>query len=59
VAIWDTIAGTPRPPGWTHGGAAAGRVGTPADVAQAALALTVNPFITGTVVHVDGGQGFV
>jgi hypothetical protein len=23
------------------------------------LALTVNPFITGTVVHVDGGQVFV
>ena len=37
----------------------AGRVGTPGDVAQAVLALIGNPFMTGTVVHVDGGQRLV
>jgi NAD(P)-dependent dehydrogenase (short-subunit alcohol dehydrogenase family) len=34
-------------------------VGTPGDVAQAVLALIGNPFMTGTVVHVDGGQRFL
>ena len=37
----------------------AGRVGTAGDVAQAVLALIGNPFITGTVLHVDGGQRLV
>lgn len=59
--IWDTIAGdgktarldamAARLPG--------GRVGTPEDVARAVLALTGNSFITGTLVHVDGGQRLV
>lgn len=30
-------------------------VGTPADVAEAAATLMTNPYITGTVLHVDGG----
>jgi len=33
----------------------AGRVGQPADIASAALLAMVNPFITGTTLHVDGG----
>jgi NAD(P)-dependent dehydrogenase (short-subunit alcohol dehydrogenase family) len=37
----------------------AGRVGTPADIAQAISALITNPFITGTVLHADGGQRLV
>jgi len=59
--IWDTIAGpakqarldamAARLPG--------GRVGTPDDVAQAVLAVISNPFITGTVLHVDGGQRLI
>ncbi|MET7987632.1 MULTISPECIES: SDR family oxidoreductase [unclassified Streptomyces] len=32
------------------------RVGNPDDVAQAFLALMRNGFITGTVLHVDGGH---
>ncbi|MDO9408868.1 SDR family oxidoreductase [Patulibacter sp.] len=31
------------------------RVGTPDDVARAVLAVATNPYITGSVVHVDGG----
>ncbi len=33
----------------------AGRVGRPADVAAATLLLLANPFVTGSVLHVDGG----
>ena len=32
-----------------------GRVGTPADIAEAALLLMTNPFITGVTLDVDGG----
>jgi NAD(P)-dependent dehydrogenase (short-subunit alcohol dehydrogenase family) len=59
--IWDTIAGdgkTARLDAMASG-LPAGRVGHPADVAQAILALIRNPFITGTVLHVDGGQRLV
>jgi NAD(P)-dependent dehydrogenase (short-subunit alcohol dehydrogenase family) len=31
------------------------RVGTPADISSAALLALANPFLTGTVLHVDGG----
>jgi NAD(P)-dependent dehydrogenase (short-subunit alcohol dehydrogenase family) len=31
------------------------RVGTPADISSAALMALVNPFLTGTTLHVDGG----
>ncbi|MEV6065822.1 SDR family oxidoreductase [Nocardia sp. NPDC052001] len=37
----------------------AGRLGAPEDIAQAALSLLRNPFITGTVLHVDGGHRLV
>ncbi|WP_279581887.1 SDR family oxidoreductase [Fodinicola feengrottensis] len=37
----------------------AGRIGSPADIAEAVLALVHNGFITGTVLHVDGGHRLV
>jgi NAD(P)-dependent dehydrogenase (short-subunit alcohol dehydrogenase family) len=59
--IWDTIAGQSKSARLDAMAARlpAGRVGTPGDVARAVLALITNPFITGTVVHVDGGQRLV
>jgi NAD(P)-dependent dehydrogenase (short-subunit alcohol dehydrogenase family) len=36
-----------------------GRVGQPSDIADAIAAVIQNGFITGTVVHVDGGQRLV
>ena len=36
-----------------------GRVGRAADIAQAIESLMRNEFITGTVLHVDGGQRLV
>jgi NAD(P)-dependent dehydrogenase (short-subunit alcohol dehydrogenase family) len=36
-----------------------GRVGTPADIAHAARFLMENGFVTGTVLHVDGGHHLV
>jgi NAD(P)-dependent dehydrogenase (short-subunit alcohol dehydrogenase family) len=36
-----------------------GRVGKPGDIAEAFLALLRNGFITGTVVHVDGGHRLI
>jgi NAD(P)-dependent dehydrogenase (short-subunit alcohol dehydrogenase family) len=59
--IWDTLAGT----GKAERLAAmarrlpAGRTGQPYDVAQAFDALLRNDFITGTLLHVDGGQRLV
>jgi NAD(P)-dependent dehydrogenase (short-subunit alcohol dehydrogenase family) len=59
--IWDTIAGDGKAARLDAMASRlpAGRVGQPADVAQAILALIRNPFITGTVLHVDGGQRLV
>jgi NAD(P)-dependent dehydrogenase (short-subunit alcohol dehydrogenase family) len=59
--IWDTIAGEAKQARLDAMAARlpAGRVGRPGDVAQAVLALIGNPFITGTLVHVDGGQRLV
>jgi NAD(P)-dependent dehydrogenase (short-subunit alcohol dehydrogenase family) len=59
--IWDTIAGEAKDTRLEAMAARlpAGRVGSPGDVAQAVLALIGNPHITGTVVHVDGGQRLV
>ncbi|WP_067827605.1 SDR family oxidoreductase [Nocardia inohanensis] len=37
----------------------AGRLGNPEDIAAAVLSLVRNPFITGTVLHVDGGHRLV
>jgi hypothetical protein len=59
--IWDTIAGDGKTARLEAMAARlpAGRVGTPADIAQAISALITNPFITGTVLHADGGQRLV
>jgi NAD(P)-dependent dehydrogenase (short-subunit alcohol dehydrogenase family) len=59
--IWDAIAGDNKT---TRLAAMAerlpvGRVGTPHDIAQAFLSVLHNGFITGTVVHADGGQRLV
>jgi NAD(P)-dependent dehydrogenase (short-subunit alcohol dehydrogenase family) len=59
--IWDNIAGdekTARLEAMAKR-LPAGRVGDPDDIAQAILALIRNHFITGTVLHVDGGQRLV
>jgi NAD(P)-dependent dehydrogenase (short-subunit alcohol dehydrogenase family) len=59
--IWDTLAGD----GKTDRLAAMAarlpvrRIGTPADLAGAYAALLDNGFVTGTVVHVDGGHRLV
>lgn len=59
--IWDSIAGDAK-----HDRLAAmaarlpvGRVGAPQDVADALLMMMRNPFVTGTVLHVDGGHRLV
>jgi NAD(P)-dependent dehydrogenase (short-subunit alcohol dehydrogenase family) len=59
--IWDAIAGPAKQARLDAMAARlpAGRVGRPDDVAQAVLAVIGNPFITGTVIHVDGGQRLV
>lgn len=59
--VWDAIAGegkTARLDAMAQR-LPAGRVGAPQDVAQAFRALMANGFITGTVLHVDGGHRFV
>lgn len=59
--IWDTIAGLAKIE--RHQQMAArlpvGRIGHPDDIAQAMLTVMHNPFITGTVLHVDGGHHLV
>jgi NAD(P)-dependent dehydrogenase (short-subunit alcohol dehydrogenase family) len=59
--IWDTIAGEAKSERLEAMAARmpVGRVGTPGDAAQAVLAVIGNQFMTGTVVHVDGGQRLV
>ncbi|NUR63518.1 MAG: SDR family oxidoreductase [Catenulispora sp.] len=59
--IWDAIAGEAK-----HDRLAAmaarlpvGRVGAPQDIADALLLMMRNPFVTGTVLHVDGGHRLV
>jgi NAD(P)-dependent dehydrogenase (short-subunit alcohol dehydrogenase family) len=56
--IWDTLAGDGKAARLTAMAAKlpAGRVGAPADIAQAFAALMGNGFVTGTVLHVDGGH---
>ncbi|MEU4340665.1 SDR family oxidoreductase [Nocardia sp. NPDC023852] len=59
--IWDTIVGPAKTE--RHRQLAArlpvGRIGRPDDIAHAMLAVMRNPFITGTVLHVDGGHRLV
>jgi len=59
--IWDTLAGDAKPERLAAMAARlpAGRVGTPADLAAAYAAVLDNGFVTGTVVHVDGGHRLV
>lgn len=59
--IWDVVAGDGREA--TLDAMAkrlpVGRVGRPADIAEAYLSVMRNGFVTGTVLHVDGGQRLV
>ncbi|MGI5176883.1 SDR family oxidoreductase [Dactylosporangium sp. CA-152071] len=59
--IWDTLAGPAKHDRLSAMAAKlpTGRVGTPDDIAQAFLSLLDNPFITGTVLHADGGHRLV
>jgi NAD(P)-dependent dehydrogenase (short-subunit alcohol dehydrogenase family) len=59
--IWETIAGDDK----TERLAAmaerlpVGRIGRPSDIAEAFVALMNNGFITGTLLHVDGGHRLI
>ncbi|MEJ2060539.1 MAG: SDR family oxidoreductase [Gammaproteobacteria bacterium] len=59
--IWTHVAGDAKAA--TLAGMAerlpVGRIGRPGDVAQAIKSLMLNGYITGTVLHVDGGQRLV
>jgi NAD(P)-dependent dehydrogenase (short-subunit alcohol dehydrogenase family) len=59
--IWDNIAGEGKAQRFADMAERlpVSRVGLPADVARAIAALIGNSFITGTVLHVDGGQRLV
>ncbi|WP_344309942.1 SDR family oxidoreductase [Fodinicola feengrottensis] len=59
--VWDAIAGDAKAERLAAMAARlpAGRIGSPADIAEAVLALVHNGFITGTVLHVDGGHRLV
>nr|WP_242666320.1 SDR family oxidoreductase [Parafrankia irregularis] len=59
--VWDTLAGVDRSAAlaaMAHR-LPAGRIGTPADLAQAYLAVLCNEFMTGSVLHIDGGHRLV
>lgn len=59
--IWDAVAGEAKTERLAAMGdrLLTGRIGTPADIAAAVLALVHNGFITGTVLHADGGHRLV
>ncbi|MFB8274873.1 SDR family oxidoreductase [Nocardia colli] len=59
--IWDTIAGPAKSERHQQLSARLpiGRIGHPTEIAQAMLAVMHNPFITGTVLHADGGHRLV
>ncbi|MEU4220324.1 SDR family oxidoreductase [Actinoplanes sp. NPDC026623] len=59
--VWDTLAGDAKAERLAAMAARlpAGRIGRPADIAKAFEAVMGNGFITGTVVHVDGGHRLV
>jgi NAD(P)-dependent dehydrogenase (short-subunit alcohol dehydrogenase family) len=59
--LWTKVAGGDKPARLAAMAARlpVGRTGRPADIAEAFLALMNNGFITGTVLHVDGGQRLV
>jgi NAD(P)-dependent dehydrogenase (short-subunit alcohol dehydrogenase family) len=59
--MWDALAGDDKAA--MHEAVASrlpvGRIGTPADVADALLAVMRNGFVTGTILHADGGQRLI
>lgn len=59
--IWDTLAGETKAERLAAMAEKlpAGRIGHPDDIAEAFLAVIRNGFMTGTVVHVDGGHRLV
>jgi NAD(P)-dependent dehydrogenase (short-subunit alcohol dehydrogenase family) len=59
--IWDTLAGDSKTERLAvmAGRLPVGRVGQPVDIGKAFMALMHNGFVTGTVVHVDGGHQLV
>jgi NAD(P)-dependent dehydrogenase (short-subunit alcohol dehydrogenase family) len=59
--MWDTVAGPERSQRLAAMAARLplGRVGRPEDIAHAIRAVIANEFVTGTTVHVDGGQRLV
>jgi NAD(P)-dependent dehydrogenase (short-subunit alcohol dehydrogenase family) len=59
--IWDTIAGDKKAERLAAmaGRLPVGRIGQPTDIAEAFVALMHNGFITGTLLHVDGGHRLV
>jgi NAD(P)-dependent dehydrogenase (short-subunit alcohol dehydrogenase family) len=59
--IWDTVAGEDKAERLAAMAARlpVGRTGRPADIAQTFRSIIHNGFITGSVIHVDGGQRLV
>ncbi|MCR4267892.1 SDR family oxidoreductase [Nitratireductor sp. ZSWI3] len=59
--IWDAVAGEGKDAALQAMAARlpVGRIGRPVDIAQAIEAVMRNGFMSGTVVHVDGGQRLV
>ncbi|MGF7237976.1 MAG: SDR family oxidoreductase [Frankia sp.] len=59
--VWDTLAGVDRTAAFEAMAKRlpVGRIGTPVDLAHAYLSAIRNGFITGSVLHVDGGQRLV
>jgi NAD(P)-dependent dehydrogenase (short-subunit alcohol dehydrogenase family) len=59
--IWDSVAGERKYEMQSQMAKRlpVGRIGRPEDIAQAVLSLMANGYITGTVLHVDGGQRLV
>jgi NAD(P)-dependent dehydrogenase (short-subunit alcohol dehydrogenase family) len=59
--IWDVLAGPAKAERLAEMGSRlpAGRVGKPAHIARAFVELMGNGFVTGTVLHVDGGHRLV
>jgi len=57
--LWDLVGGTKAAFAGMAERLPVGRIGTPEDLAHAAIFLMENEFTTGTVLHVDGGHRFV
>ena len=59
--IWDSVAGENKyaVQAQMANRLPVGRIGQPDDIAQAVLSIMANGYMTGTVVHVDGGQRLV